>query len=317
MTAHRNRHMPQDLAMHPVAELFPEMPESEFKDLCADIDAHGQREAIWLDEKQRVIDGRHRVRAAKALGRSVEARIYHGNEESVRDFVISLNLKRRHLSESQRSMVASRLANLQHGGNRKQVQEANLPLEGLKEDRQVSPPISQADAAKQLNVSPRSVKSATKVHRDGAPELIKAVEEGRVSVHTAAKAAKTLTPEQQIEALSKTPGKVGKIVREEVAKHEAKEARTKQWNSFVDDMHEKLRPADFDPAKERNRVQITSKLYGALQAIVALPSPEDLLPMVPEWREKELENLDAALAWLTEFSKLYKEARDGRVEKSA
>lgn len=44
-------------------------------------------------------------------------------------FVVDLNLHRRHLNESQRSMVAANIANLGQGGDRKQDQAANWPLE--------------------------------------------------------------------------------------------------------------------------------------------------------------------------------------------
>lgn len=57
-------------------------------------------------------------------------------------------LHRRHLSESQRGMVASKLANITHGGNRKD-QDANLHFE-----------VSRSDAADMLNVSTRTVAAA-------------------------------------------------------------------------------------------------------------------------------------------------------------
>ena len=64
-------------------------------------------------------------------------------------FVIAKNLKRRHLTESQRAMVAAKLAKLPHGGDRRSDQAANLPL---------GP--TQGQAATMLNVSERTVRHA-------------------------------------------------------------------------------------------------------------------------------------------------------------
>ena len=91
------------------------------------------------------------------------ARVYHGSETSVEAFVVSLNLKRRHLSENQRAMVAARLANLKHGDNQYTM------------DAQICASTSQPDAAELLNVSRRSVQHAVAVQRAGTPELIAAV----------------------------------------------------------------------------------------------------------------------------------------------
>ena len=68
-------------------------------------------------------------------------------------FVVSLNLHRRHLNESQRSMVSARLANLSHGGDRKADQDANLRLD-----------VTRVQAAEMLNVSERSVKRDRVTH---------------------------------------------------------------------------------------------------------------------------------------------------------
>ena len=74
-----------------------------------------------------------------------------------------LNLKRRHLSEEQRAMVAARMANLKQGDNQYKV------------DAQICATTSQSDAAELLNVSRRSVQRACVVLENGAPELIAAV----------------------------------------------------------------------------------------------------------------------------------------------
>lgn len=172
--------------IHDIANIFPGMGTAEFAALCADIKANGLREAIWLYQGA-VIDGRHRMRACAEVGVTCYTKTYTGDDPV--GFVVSLNLHRRHLDSSQRAMVAARLANL---GNGQKASSANLH----------STPVSQAQAAELLNVSTRSVAAATKVRDEGAPELVKAVESGRVSVSVAATVAEA-PKEQQREIVAK------------------------------------------------------------------------------------------------------------------
>ena len=99
-------------------------------------------------------------------------------------FVVDLNLRRRHLSASQRAMAADRLATLRDG------QRADR-------DTPIGDSATQADAAEQLNVGKRSVESARLVRDHGSPELIAAVEQGGVSVSAAADIAAALPQEVQ------------------------------------------------------------------------------------------------------------------------
>lgn len=75
-------------------------------------------------------------------------------------FVISLNLHRRHLTESQRAVVGAKLANLSHGQK--------------KSDTAIA--VTQSDAAAQLSVSEDSIQRARKVLQSGDDDLIHAVE---------------------------------------------------------------------------------------------------------------------------------------------
>jgi hypothetical protein len=92
---------------------------------------------------------------------------------------MTANVTRRHLDESQRAVVAARLATLQQGGDRRSDQAANLPVEK-----------TQASAAARLNVSERSVRHAQAVLSTGTPELVRAVEQGRIAVSAASRLAK-------------------------------------------------------------------------------------------------------------------------------
>jgi uncharacterized ParB-like nuclease family protein len=89
--------------LHPAAALFPAMDEAAFAALVADIAAHGQREPILILDGQ-VIDGRHRLRACEQLGLEPLVREISAADGDPFCLVVSLNLHRRHLSESQRAM---------------------------------------------------------------------------------------------------------------------------------------------------------------------------------------------------------------------
>lgn len=179
------------LQAHPVADLFPLMSEAEYGDLLADIRTHGLREAVWIHRDGRLIDGRNRHRACTELGLPVAQRTYEGADGDLVAFVVSLNLKRRHLNESQRAMVAARIANLPLGANQHAKTEgasieapSPLPLEEAPPPRSVG--LSQAAAAEQLNVGRASVQRARAVIEHGVPELVEKVNRGEIAVSTAA-----------------------------------------------------------------------------------------------------------------------------------
>jgi hypothetical protein len=120
------------------------------------------------------------------LGIDCPAQEYTGPPDELASFVVSLNLHRRHLTESQRAMVAAGLATGGHGGDRRTAdQAANLPL---------GRPVTQAAAAGLLNVGERTVRAAAKVRRDGSPELVAEVQAGRKSVSAAARELATAGP---------------------------------------------------------------------------------------------------------------------------
>jgi phage N-6-adenine-methyltransferase len=173
------------LSFHPLAKIFPLLEGAAFDELVADIKAHGLREPICLYGGQ-VLDGRNRYRACLETGVEPCFIVYEGGDPLA--FVISLNLKRRHLDESQRAVVAARLANLQRGDNQ------HAPIGACS--------ISQVDAAGMLNVSRRNVQRAKQVIDDGAPELVGAVERGAVSVSAAADIARHATKEEQRKIIS-------------------------------------------------------------------------------------------------------------------
>lgn len=167
------------LEFHALANIFPMMEGSAFAELVADVKANGVVEPVEIFEGK-ILDGRNRYRAAETAGVHCPTRQFNGTDALAH--VISLNLHRRHLDESQRAMVAAKIATLG---------------QGARTDIASFEAMSQTDAASALNVSRSAVQRATAVRETGAPELVAAVERGKVSVSAAADIATKPKEEQQ------------------------------------------------------------------------------------------------------------------------
>ena len=161
---------------HKHAALFPMLAGEDLKKLADDIKAKGLTEPITLHEGK-ILDGRNRYNASKLakveLGPD-QFDTYEGDDPL--GFVISKNLHRRHLTDSQRIMIAAEVATMTHGGNRKKDQTANLQVE-----------ITQAQAAKKFDVSERSVAAAKTITDQDLKDDVKS---GKKKVHAAAKEQK-------------------------------------------------------------------------------------------------------------------------------
>jgi ParB-like chromosome segregation protein Spo0J len=97
---------------HPLAAIFPLLSGSEFDALVENIKQNGLREAIRMHRDGRVLDGRNRWRACLEAGVECRSNTFVGSDEQLLDFIIDMNLHRRHLDESQRAMAAARAATL-------------------------------------------------------------------------------------------------------------------------------------------------------------------------------------------------------------
>lgn len=228
------------LAFHPFANLFPLIEGREFDELCADIAAHGLREKIVIHEGM-ILDGRNRYRAAVKVGLFPEDVYWKGSvhftrfqhqaggqfsEQTIKDgplaYVLSLNLHRRHLSESQRAMIASKLATLKVG------RPSEWQGDGKSSNLSILSDVKQDDAAAMLNVSRSSVQTAGRVRDHGAPELVEAVERGEVKVSAAAELAK-LPVSEQLEILRGADSRAfARVARERRAEKTGSQKSTRE-----------------------------------------------------------------------------------------
>lgn len=174
------------MAFHEIANLFPLMAESELSDLAVDIKTNGQREPI-LTFEGKILDGRNRFLACELVG--VKPRLEAFANGSPMAMVISLNLKRRHLTDSQKACVATEaLPWLEKEAKDRKVAAGKQTGRG---HRKVCPKIdepfpdrSDTQAGKLLGVS-RSYVAAAKAFKTKAPDLFEQVKRGEKSLSQA------------------------------------------------------------------------------------------------------------------------------------
>ena len=167
---------------HPLACMFPMMPQAEIEALAEDIKKNGLKDDGIIYEGM-ILDGRNRQAACELAGVKMEFCDYDEDPEWLAErgfdpleYVLSRNLHRRQLKQSQRAMVAAKMANLTEGRPSKETPQ--------------NCGVSTADAAAALSVSSRATETAKHVLAHGSDELIEAVEQCQVSVSLAGKLCK-------------------------------------------------------------------------------------------------------------------------------
>ena len=178
--------------IHPAAELFPLIGDDALSDLADDIKLHGLLEPCWLNRDGVLLDGRNRIRACQIAGVKPRFREYDGTDEV--GFIVSLNLRRRHLNEDERAFLAVGLIPLYEEQGRVAMARAGAiaapgrPEKGVAALPHLSAVVdekkSRARAARDVNVSPRRVAQAKRVV-EHAPDLIPQVVSGAISISKA------------------------------------------------------------------------------------------------------------------------------------
>jgi SAM-dependent methyltransferase len=188
------------MEFHDVCKLFPMMGEDEYRALVEDIRQHGLREPIVVWQGK-IVDGRNRYRACMELGIEPQYREWDGRG-SLTAFVVSQNLHRRHLTASQRAVIAleiermlaveaderraelGRQAKLQHGVN---GPEGSPNIGGTfgNKDTEMQSKAVRNEAARQaadiVGVAHGYISDMKRVERD-APELVPLVRAGVITV---------------------------------------------------------------------------------------------------------------------------------------
>jgi len=166
---------------HPIAEIFPLLPDEELEELSRDIEEKGLRSPIMIHEGK-ILDGRNRYRAIKLMP-SWSGKLdlwwltkYLGPDPV--EYVISVNHRRRHLTYEQCVAAAAELANMSQG----ERTDLSEPSANWRK-------VSQNQAAELFKVSERSVQRAVALRRASSGKF-EEFKSGKISLNAALRAVK-------------------------------------------------------------------------------------------------------------------------------
>jgi hypothetical protein len=175
---------PNDCEVHPLAEIWPMMSEEQYQGLLEDIRQHGQVDPVVM-YNGKLLDGRNRLRACTELG--IECKFAQlPNGVNPKAWVMSRNHHRRHMTPTQRSAVAAKVA--ASGGESTPDAEERTSID---------------EAANMLQVSRRSVFSASYVQKHGCDAIKQMIASGEIAVNVAEKFCKEYTDKREQAKIAK------------------------------------------------------------------------------------------------------------------
>ena len=169
--------------LHPACKLFPKLGDVELRELANDLRANGlQNPIVLLDGK--ILDGRNRHAACKLAKVKPRFEEWKGDGSPV-EWVISQNLMRRHLTASQRAVVAIDLLPLLEKEAKQRQRKSNSYRQNgrsahLCADRNGTGRASEA-AARIVRSSARYVEMVKEISKQ-SPELVDRIRSGELNV---------------------------------------------------------------------------------------------------------------------------------------
>ena len=174
---------------HRLAEYFPMLEGDEFNLLVEDIRKNGQLEPIVTVDGL-ILDGVNRYRACQELGIEPNMEEYIGNDPL--SYVVSLNVRRRHMDTSQRAMLATEmLPEFEANAAAKKVETAKaqrpdgsaafVSTTSTEAVQPHGPGVSSVKAAGVFGVKRATIERAKRV-KEQAPEKVADIIAGRMSV---------------------------------------------------------------------------------------------------------------------------------------
>lgn len=249
-----------DYEVHPDASEFDLLPYSELSALADSIEQNGLRQPIQVDSEGRIVDGQNRLLGCLVKGVDPTFETIGG---AVREVILDLNIRRRHMTPSQRAILLSKFT-----GGMPQKKRAEIGKVGVRTQAQ-----------------------ADKVVEKGIPELQDAVQNGSVSLHNAVQVA-DLPPEKQQQVMQEF-GKNDRVERPKkkapkagvAAEAEAEEQTTEEAPAApeVDPLRAAAAEARASKATYLDKVKWHSRAENVIGSLIGKIEPD-----LKDWAKKEI-----------------------------
>lgn len=182
--------------IHEIANILPMMNDIEFEAFKKDIAKNGLREPIYLFDNK-IIDGRNRYKACLETNTKPIFKNYTGDVNGLRDFVISLNINRRHLTKSQLSCLA--VENIPYYENKakelKALKQSNLRKGKSILNNDIDSINSVKIVSELFGVANGYISEAKRLHKENI-ELFELVKSGELTLKNAIKQLSFLKSEK-------------------------------------------------------------------------------------------------------------------------
>jgi hypothetical protein len=206
----------QDLAPHPESRRIPDMAPGEWKSFLEDVKKRGIVEPIEITDKNEILDGRHRWKAAKELGiEKIPVRVVSPPDPI--EYILSAAIERRHLTEGQKAALVLEREEYLQSLKKEADERKKASLKQYKNDQKCSsvsaPGHSRKGktfehAGKAVGVSARTLYRVQTVKR-ASPELFEKVKKGEIAPK---KAYSIVSSSQKRTQLEQNPDSDGAIM---------------------------------------------------------------------------------------------------------
>lgn len=154
------------LMPHKFSLIFPDADAATFQSLMKNMREHGWNpEYPIVTFRGMVLDGRNRLRAAKETKVEPTFKEFNGTDDDALKYVVTANLHRRHLSQSERAIVAAELLEIESGLETVRQERNIAPLANGIQIKQRSGSGREKALAASLGVSPRLIDEARELRR--------------------------------------------------------------------------------------------------------------------------------------------------------